>query len=163
MVGHSKKCHSATMRFSASNVANAVAWAVIFGLIGVAIVVADVLGFMGLLILGAMTCLVCMRAEMDQDVPTWGAEVFRAQMEGGGSPEQRAAVLEQQHAFTSPLRLCRRAGRVHLAAVVALMRLQQAANPVRCRAQASETCRTRVGDTSDFYGGYAGVSGGANL
>ncbi len=98
------------MRFSASNVANAAAWAVIFGLIGAAIVVADVLGFLGLLILGAMTWLVCVRAEMDQDAPTWGAEVFRARMKGGGSPEQRAAMLEERHAFLSPLHLCRRGG-----------------------------------------------------
>lgn len=98
------------MRFSASNVANAAAWAVIFGLIGVAIVMADVLGFIGLLILGAVTWLVCVRAEMDQDAPTWGTEVFKARMKGGSSPEQRAAMLEEQHAFTSPLRLYRRSG-----------------------------------------------------
>ena len=110
MVNHGRRRHSLMMRFSAGSIANVVAWIVIFGLIGAAIVVADALGFMGLLILGAMTWLVCVLAEMDQDAPTWGAEVFRVRMKGGGSPEQRAAMLEERHTFTSLLRLYRRSG-----------------------------------------------------
>jgi len=98
------------MRFSAGDAANAAAWIVILALICGAVVMAAVLGFVGLLILGGMTWLVCVRAEMDQDTPTWGAEVFRARMGGQGSPEQRAAMLEERRAFVSPLRFYRRCG-----------------------------------------------------
>lgn len=87
------------MRFSASTV-----------LICTAVVMADVLGFMGLLILGSATWLVCARAEMDQDTPTWGTEVFRARLDRTSSPEQRAAMLDERRAFTSPLRFYRWCG-----------------------------------------------------
>jgi hypothetical protein len=95
------------MRFSASNIANAAAWVTIFVLIGAALAMAEMLGFMGLLILGAATALVCVRAEMDQATPTWGTEVFKARMDQSGSPEQRAALSEERRRFVSPLRFYR--------------------------------------------------------
>ena len=104
------------MRFSAGTVANAVAWGVIVLLIGAAVLVASRLGFMGLLLLGSATWLVCLRAELDQDTPTWGTAMFKARMDGRRSPEQHAAMLEERQAFTSPLRFYRRCGMV-LAAV----------------------------------------------
>ncbi len=107
------------MRFSAGTVANAAAWGVIVLLIGAAVLVANRLGFMGLLLLGSATWLVCIRAELDQDTPIWGVEVFKARMDGRGSPEQHAAMLEERRAFTSPLRFYRRCGMVLAAAGVA--------------------------------------------
>ena len=98
------------MRVSPGNAANAAAWAIIVALICAAIVLADVLGFVGLLILGGATWLVCVRAEMDQDMPAWGTEVFRARMDRTGSPEQRAAMFDEARTFTSPLRFFRRCG-----------------------------------------------------
>ena len=104
------------MNLSTGTVANAAAWGVIVLLIGAAALVADRLGFMGLLLLGSATWLVCIRAELDQDVPTWGTEVFKARVGGRRSPERQAAVLEECRAFVSPLRFYRRCGMV-LAAV----------------------------------------------
>lgn len=102
------------MRFSASAVANGFAWVVVFCLIGVAAVVADVLGFFGLMLLGTLVWLICTLANLHQDAPTWGVEVFRARMSGYGSPEQRAAMLEEHQAFVSPLRFYRWCGIVLL-------------------------------------------------
>ena len=104
------------MRLSSSAVANAAAWGVIAVLIGAAVLVANRLGFMGLLLLGSATWLVCTRAELDQGTPTWGTAVLKAGMDGRRSPEQHAAMLEERRAFVSPLRFYRRCGMV-LAAV----------------------------------------------
>ena len=96
------------VRLSAGAVANAAAWGVIVLLIGAAVLIANRFGFMGLLLLGSATWLVCTRAELDQDAPTWGTEVFKALMDGCRSPEQHAAMLEERRAFVSPLRFHRR-------------------------------------------------------
>ena len=98
------------MRFSASSTANAVAWTVIFLLILAAMVLTYKLGFMGLLLLGGATCLVCTMAELDRNTPTWGVEVFKAQMTKPGSLEQRAAMLEEDRLLLSPLRFYRWCG-----------------------------------------------------
>ena len=98
------------MRFSPSTIANLAAWSVFVLLIGVALLVTDRLGFVGLMLLGGLTCLVCIRAEMDQDVPTWGVEVFKARMNTTSSPEQRAAMHDERMAFVSPLRFYRSCG-----------------------------------------------------
>ena len=109
-------CYAAAMRFSAGTVANAMAWGVIVLLIGAAVLIANRLGFVGLLLLGSATWLVCTKAELDQDGPTWGTEVFKARMDPRHSPEQHAAMLEERRAIASPLRFYRRCGMV-LAAV----------------------------------------------
>ena len=83
------------MRFSANSAASAVAWAVVMLLILAATWLTSGLGFMGLLLLGGLTCLVCVRAELDSNAPTWGTEVFKAQMARQHSPEQKAAMLEE--------------------------------------------------------------------
>jgi len=99
------------MRFSSSAAANAAAWGVVAALIGGAVVITDVLGFFGLALLGGMTWLVCLRAEMDQDTPTWGVAVFKARMGSQGlPPEQRAATLDERQTFVSPLRFYRWCG-----------------------------------------------------
>jgi hypothetical protein len=91
------------MRFSASGIVNALAWVGIFTLIGVAIVIVDVFGFVGLILLGLMTAFTCVSAELGEDVPTAGVELFKSHM-GGGTPEQRAAMLEEKRGFVAPLR-----------------------------------------------------------
>lgn len=64
-----KKYHCKHMRFSVTCVANGAARAVIVVLICAAIVFVYVLGSIGLVIVGGITALVCVRAEMDQEVP----------------------------------------------------------------------------------------------
>ena len=103
-------CYGPMMRFSAGSAANAAAWAVVVLLLAGAMLVAALLGFMGLALLGGATWLVCVLAELNQDAPTWGEAVFRARMGGHGSPEQRAAMSEERRAFVSPLRFYRRCG-----------------------------------------------------
>ena len=100
------------MRVSAGAVANAAAWGVIVLLVGAAVLIVNRLGFVGLLLLGSATWLVCIRAKLDQDIPAWGTEVFKVRMDGRRSPEQQAAMLEERRAFTSPLRFYRRCGMV---------------------------------------------------
>ena len=104
------------MRLSAGAVADAVAWGVIVLLIGAAVLIANRLGFVGLLLLGSATWLVCIRAELNQDAPTWGTEVFKASLDERRSPEQHTAMLEERRAFTSQLRFYRRCGMIVAAA-----------------------------------------------
>lgn len=98
------------MKLSAGVAANAAAWAVLIALACAAVAMTAVLGPVGLLILGSLTWLVCTLAELDQDAPTWGVDVFRARMDRPATSEQRAALREERQAFISPLRFCRRCG-----------------------------------------------------
>ncbi|HYZ24176.1 MAG TPA: hypothetical protein VE690_18655 [Rhodopila sp.] len=116
------------MRFSASTAANAIAWAVVAVLAAFAILIASLFGFAGLMLLGVMTWLVCTRAELDQDTPTWGVQVFKAKFDSPASPEQRAAMTEERHAFVSPLRFYSRCG-IFLAAIGAAGFIWQQWNP----------------------------------
>ena len=77
------------MRFSASSAANAIAWAVVMLLIVAGLWLANRLGFIGLLLLGGMTCLVCIMAELDRNAPIWGTEVFKARRWTGGTLPSR--------------------------------------------------------------------------
>jgi hypothetical protein len=73
-----------------------------------------------------MTALVCVRAETDQDIPTWGVEVFKARMNGDSAiPEQRAAMLNERRAFVSPLRFYRWCGLFLMAVGTAIFMWQQ--------------------------------------
>ncbi len=98
------------IRFSAGSAANLAAWAVFGVLICAAVVAVAVLGFVGLLILGGATWLICTMAELNHDAPTWGTDVFKARMGGAGSPEQRAAMHDERRAFLSPVRFYRNCG-----------------------------------------------------
>lgn len=84
--------------------ANALAWVVISALIAVAILVANRLGFVGLLILGLLTAFVCGHAELQDDVPTAGTAIFKARMERLRSPEEKYANAEEKRGFRSSLR-----------------------------------------------------------
>ena len=70
------------------------------------------LGFVGLFLLGGLTVLICVLAELDQDAPTWGIEVFKARMSQRRSPEQHADMLAERQAFISPILFYRRCGLV---------------------------------------------------
>jgi UPF0716 family protein affecting phage T7 exclusion len=84
--------------------ANTLAWAAIVVLIAVAILVANRLGFAGLLVLGLLTAFVCGHAELQDDIPAAGTAIFKARMERGRSPEERHAKAEEGRSFISSLR-----------------------------------------------------------
>jgi uncharacterized membrane protein YdcZ (DUF606 family) len=107
------------MRLSASTAANVFAWIVLIGLIAVAFVMVEILGPFGLVLLGLLTLFVCTQYHLNDDVPAWGTEVFRARMASRGSPEQRAAMREEKRVNMSPLRFYRWCGVVLLVAGVA--------------------------------------------
>jgi hypothetical protein len=113
------------MRFSTSTAANAIAWAVLVGLIGIAFVMVVVLGAFGLILLGLFTLFVCTSINLHEGTPTWGTEVFKARMTDGSSPEQRAAMLEEKDSFLSPLRFYRWCGVVLFVAGIAGVAWQQ--------------------------------------
>ena len=84
-----------------------------------------ILGPFGLILLGLADLLVCTLFGLNEDAPTWGTQVFSARMQGGQSPEQRAAMLEQRHAMLAPLRFYRWCGVLLIAAGVAGFGWQQ--------------------------------------
>ena len=94
---------------------NALSWIAIVGLVILALLIADVLGFAGLICLGLFTALICTTAELDQDVPTGSAVVFRARTQPPGSPEERSARAHERHTFTTALRFGKRCGLALLA------------------------------------------------
>jgi hypothetical protein len=98
------------MRGTAGDIANAVAWAVVLVLVGVAVLIADWLGFVGLFILGMLTWVVCVQVELGDDTPTASTAVFRARMSPERSPERRAAAQAERHIRLSPLRIYRWCG-----------------------------------------------------
>jgi hypothetical protein len=111
--------YNADMRFAASQIVNAVAWAVLIGLILVAFVMVQVLGPFGLVILGLTTLLVCTSLNLHDDTPTWGIAVFQARIAPRGSPEQRAAMLDEKRNRLQPLHFYRWCGVVLIAAGIA--------------------------------------------
>ena len=106
------------MRLSAGDIANVAAWVVIAALAALAFVMADVLGFLGLLVIGAATWLVCSRAAQDES-PHWrgpftieGAPPDRAARQRLPSPEQQAATQADWAARLDPIRFFGRCGMV---------------------------------------------------
>jgi len=104
------------MRPSARTVANSIAWIGIFTLIAVSLGVVLVLGFPGVLVLGLLTALTCVRAELSERTPTWGQTVFEAQATRSRSPEESAAGAEAMARTASPLRYYRACGLILIAA-----------------------------------------------
>jgi hypothetical protein len=116
---HRLSMDNLTMRFSMSTATNAAAWAVLFGLIGVAIAMVAVLGPFGLILLGVLTLFVCTSIDLREDAPTWGIEVFKARLARHGLPEQRFAMLEERGRTVAPLRFYRWCGVALVAAGIA--------------------------------------------
>ena len=102
------------MRISAGTVANAVAWLVFAGIFAVAVVMADVLGFLGLFIIGAITWMVCARVGQD-DNPDWRpwqafGHAVPHDTAWPASPEQRAARRAEWQLALDPIRFFARCG-----------------------------------------------------
>ncbi len=91
------------MRSTAEEIANALAWAALLVLAGVAILIADRLGFAALFILGMLTWVICVQVELGDDTPTASTAVFRARMAPERSPERRAAAQAERQVRLSPL------------------------------------------------------------
>ncbi len=91
------------MRTTGSEILNAIAWALALVLVAVTIVFADVLGFVGVFILGLFTWLICTHMELDDDTPTSAIAVFRARMSPERSEERRAAVQAERQVRLSPV------------------------------------------------------------
>jgi hypothetical protein len=81
------------MRFSAITTANAIAWAVLIGLVAVAFVLVVIWGPLGLIVLGLFTLLVCTSFNTKAR-PTWGIEVFKARIDSHGSPNSVPPCLK---------------------------------------------------------------------
>ena len=104
------------MRPSASSIVNGLAWVGIFVLIGVGLGVVQVLGFPGVLILGLLTTLICVQAELSEDVPTWSRSLFESRAVRPRSDEERGAGTEARERAISPLRYYRGCGLLLIAA-----------------------------------------------
>ncbi len=81
--------------------ANLVAMAVFVALAACAVWLTLQLGFVALLLLGLVTWLVCLRAGLNEDVPTWSTEVFRARM-----TDRHRAHPSEAHAALTFYRRC---------------------------------------------------------
>ena len=103
------------MRLSATTVVNSVAWLGIVALVALSLGVVLVLGFPGVLLLGLLTAVTCVRAELSERTPTWGQAVFEASTRGRRAGE-RAAGAEAARRAISPLRYYRGCGVVLIAA-----------------------------------------------
>ena len=101
------------MRISAAALANGLAWGVFALIFAAAVVMADVLGFLGLLIIGAITWLVCARAAQD-DNPGWrnwqAFQRIAPDEAGPASREQRAARWAEWQVGLDPIRFFGRCG-----------------------------------------------------
>ena len=98
------------MRFYATAIANAVAWALLIALIGLVFVVVNVLGPFGLILLGLAVLFVCTSVGLHEDNPTWGPEVFKARQSTPPSPEHRAARADERERSSATLRFYRWCG-----------------------------------------------------
>ena len=104
---------------SPNSILNGLAWVGIFLLIAFAFALVQRLGFPGVLILGLLTTLICLRAELSEDVLTWGRASFEARMASGRSVEEWAAAAEVRARAVSPLRYYRACGFVLIVAGLA--------------------------------------------
>ena len=95
------------MRIPAGAIANGAAWVVFAVIFAAAVVMADVLGFLGLFILGAVTWMVCVGAARDDD-PSW--QVAPRRSARPETPEEHAARLSHWQATLQPIRFFARCG-----------------------------------------------------
>jgi hypothetical protein len=113
------------MRVSAGTIANALAWAVLIGLVPVVIVMVMILGPFGLVILGLITLFICTSLALNDEVPIRNAEIFRTRFDRAASPESRAALHEEKRIRLAPLRFYRWCGVGLIAAGLAGFAWQQ--------------------------------------
>ncbi|MGY4802244.1 hypothetical protein ACVMLK_12405 [Teichococcus aerofrigidensis] len=106
------------MRLTPRDAANGIAWLGILLLIGLAAVLVSILGFPGVLLLGLLTTLICVRAELAEAVPTWSRAMFESRMRGA-PPRGEAALREERRLHRASLRYYRGCGLVLIAAGLA--------------------------------------------
>ena len=92
-------------------IGDALGWLGIAAIIVAALAVADRLGFLGLFLIGGLAWLVCTRAALDHDVPTWSVQSFAAHLRQR-SPGQRAEEEARRQSTLLPLRHFGRCARV---------------------------------------------------
>jgi len=85
-------------------------WLGVLALIFVALIFAELFGFIGLLLLGLLTVFICTMAELDEDLPTWSRQALRAHLHRPRSPEERAAKLHERLSIVAPLTFGKRCG-----------------------------------------------------
>jgi hypothetical protein len=112
-------CYALLVRPSIHAAANAVAWAVLIGLICVSFVMVVILGPFGLILFGLLTLFVCTSVALRETMPIGSVAVPEARTARERTPEQRAAMAEDRAGMDAPLRFCRWCGVVLLVAGVA--------------------------------------------
>jgi hypothetical protein len=108
----------AAMRFYVDKVANALAWAAIIVLLAGAFVIARFAGFLGLVVLGLIAAVICLRVEADEHNPfVWARADFDAALkseqvygQNSNSAEQFAVTAAERREFISPFRFVRWCG-----------------------------------------------------
>jgi hypothetical protein len=113
------------MRFSAGKIANAIAWAVLVGLLPFIFVMVRILGPFALVILGVAVLFICTSLDLNDDVPNASGGVLRSRFVTQPSPEQRAATLEEKRVRLSPLGFYRWCGVALLVAGLAGFALER--------------------------------------
>ena len=96
----------------ARTLANALAWAVLLGLAALGFVLVTILGPFGLILLGLFTMFVATSGGLREDAPLLSPNPPRAGVNGGNSPEQRAARLAEKHAGRLSIRFWKKCGAV---------------------------------------------------
>ena len=70
-------------------------WIGVFALIGASLLLVRRMGFPAVLLLGLIASLVCVRAELSQDTPSWGRDIFAARWHSRPDASERQASAEQ--------------------------------------------------------------------
>ena len=70
-------------------------WIGVFALIGASLLLVRRMGFPAVLLLGLIATLVCVRAELSQDVPGWGRDIFASRWHSRPGASERLASAEQ--------------------------------------------------------------------
>lgn len=84
-----------TLRRLAYGLVQGLGWIGILALIGASLLLVRRLGFPAVLMLGLITSLICVRAELSQDVPGWGRDIFAARWHSRPDLSERQASAKQ--------------------------------------------------------------------
>lgn len=98
------------MPLTRSWLAQGLAWAGITALIAMGLLIVWLLGFPGLLLLGLGVTLICVRAELSEEAPSWSRAAFAARQSDERLPEARAAAAAARARRGASFRYYRRCG-----------------------------------------------------
>ncbi|MDT8330859.1 hypothetical protein RQ831_07320 [Roseomonas gilardii] len=84
-----------TLRRLAYGLVQGLGWIGVLALIGASLLLVRRLGFPAVLLLGLIASLICVRAELSQDVPGWGRDIFAARWHSRPDASERLASAEQ--------------------------------------------------------------------